>query len=251
MKLITRILGILLLGISQSLSAQDINKATADSAYVVKNYKLAIEQYESLLEQGSAVDIYYNLGNSYYKNQQLGLAIYNYERALKLDPSNEDIIHNLAVSRAHTVDKVDEVPQMFLVTWTKSLIYTFSLHFWAFLGISCFVIAILSVGLYMLARTITYRKSGFFLAIASLFICVFANFFAAHQHYYMKQHNEAIVLSPTVTVHSTPSTDGTSLFVLHEGCRLTIKDDSMNKWKEVQLSDGKVGWISISDIGIY
>ncbi|MFA6832683.1 MAG: tetratricopeptide repeat protein [Bacteroidaceae bacterium] len=251
MKLITKILGILLLGISQSLSAQNISKITADSAYVSQNYKLAIEQYESLLKQGAAADIYYNLGNSYYKTQQLGLAIFNYERALKLNPSDGDIVHNLAVSTAHTVDKVNEVPQMFLVTWTKSLIYSFSLHFWAFLGVVCFVIAILSIGLYMLARTIAYRKSGFFLAIASLLICVLANLFAAHQRYYMKQHNEAIVLSPTVTVHSTPSTDGTALFILHEGCKLTIKDGSMNEWKEVQLSDGKVGWISIDDIGIY
>lgn len=251
MKLITKLLGLLLLGISQSLGAQNISKATADSAYVSNDYKLAIEQYESLLEQGGAADLYYNLGNSYYKTQQLGLAILNYERALKLDPSNGDIIHNLAVADAHTVDKVNQVPQMFLVTWTKSLIYSFSLHFWVFLGVACFVIAIFCVGLYMLARVVTYRKAGFFIAIISLLICVLANLFAAHQRYYMKQHNEAIVLSPTVTVHSTPSKDGTSLFVLHEGCKLMIKDDSMTKWKEVKLSDGKVGWISTDDIGIY
>lgn len=251
MKITTKILCILLLGVFQSLSAQTLSKATADSAYVSKNYKLAIEQYESLLEHGAASDIYYNLGNSYYKNEQLGLAIYNYERALKLDPSNVDIIHNLAVSAARTVDKVDEVPQMFLVTWTKSLIYSFSLQVWTFLGIGCFVVFILSVAIYLFVRTVIYRKVGFFLAIASLLICIMANLFAAHQCYYMKQHNEAIVLSPTVTVHSTPSSDGTSLFVLHEGCKLTIKDDSMNEWKEIQLSDGKVGWISIDAIGLY
>lgn len=227
-----------------------ISKQAADSAYINNDFVGAAELYELLLMDGEAADVYYNLGNSYYKSGETARAILNYERALLLEPGNTDIRFNLEMARAKAVDKVEEVPEIFFVSWTKSLINTQSADSWAICGIVFFVLLIVAAYFYIFSRKVVIKKIGFFGGLVCLCVVILANVFAAQQKRHLLERNSAIIMQPSVTVRSTPSDSGTSLFVLHEGRKVDLKDNSMKGWKEIRLEDGKVGWVPAAAIEV-
>lgn len=233
-----------------SAAKQIVNatKAEGDSAYIKNDFASAIQIYESLLQQGEAPEIYYNLGNCYYKTDDIARAILNYERALLLSPGNTDIRANLEIARSKTIDKVTPVPEIFFITWIKSLVNSQSSDAWARTGIVSFLLLLVSLAIFFFTQHIKWKKIGFSAAILFLIVTVLSNLFASQQKSYLS--NDAIILSPSVTVRSTPSESGTSLFVLHEGRKVEIKDNSMREWKEIRLEDGKVGWVPSSSIEV-
>lgn len=232
------------------LLEDNVTKAQGDSAYMRNDYASAIQIYESLLKKGEASEIYYNLGNSYYKADDIAKAILNYERALLLQPGNADIRANLEIARSKTVDKVASVPDIFFVAWTKSLINCLSVDVWAKLGIVFFILLLVSFSLFFFSKQVVWKKSGFIAGVIFLVFVILSNIFASEQKNELMNRNKAIILSPSVTVRSTPSESGTSLFVLHEGHKIEIKDNSMREWKEIRLEDGKVGWVPTSALEI-
>lgn len=227
---------------------EDITKAEGDSAYIRNDFVSAIQIYESLLRKGESADVYYNLGNSYYKIDEIAKAILNYEKALLLQPGNGDIRANLEVARAKTVDKIEVVPEVFFVTWTKSLISSMSVDSWATCGIVSFLLLIASLYFFIFSKQVVLKKTGFVSGIIFLIVVVMANIFASKQKEELLHRDSAIIMSPSVTVRSTPSENGTSLFILHEGHKVRIKDNSMKAWKEIRLEDGKVGWVPVGSI---
>lgn len=227
-----------------------ITKANGDSAYMKNDFATAIEVYESLLKNGEAAAIYYNLGNSYYKAGEIAKAVLNYERALLMQPGNGDIRANLEVARAKTIDKIEPIPEVFFVSWTKNLINSLGVDAWATIGIISFILLIVALYLFIFSKQIMLKKIGFAAGIIFLIISVCTNLFASQQKERLINRSEAIVMNPSVTVRSTPSESGTSLFILHEGRKISIKDDSMKEWKEILLEDGKVGWIPASAIEV-
>ena len=233
-----------------SSSLEDATKAEGDSAYMKNDYASAIQIYEALLNRGEAADIYYNLGNSYYKAGDIAKAILNYERALLLQPGNGDIRANLEIARSKTVDKVEPVPEIFFVSWTKSLINSMSVDAWAVWGVVSFLLLIVSLYFFIFSKQVVLKKVGFITGIVFLIVVVMANVFASKQKEELLHRDSAIIMNPSVTVRSTPSENGTSLFILHEGHKVDIKDSSMKDWKEIRLEDGKVGWVPVSSIEI-
>lgn len=233
-----------------SSSLEDATKAEGDSAYMKNDYASAIQIYEALLNRGEAADIYYNLGNSYYKADDIAKAILNYERALLLQPGNGDIRANLEIARSKTIDKVEPVPEIFFVSWTKSLINSMSVDSWAVCGVVCFILLIVSLYFFIFSKQTVIKKAGFISGIVFLVVTILANVFASQQKDELMNRNSAIVMNPSVTVRSTPSESGTSLFILHEGHKVDVKDGSMKDWKEIRLEDGKVGWVPASTIEI-
>lgn len=231
-------------------SDDNVTKAEGDSAYMRNDYASAIQIYESLLKKGEAAEVYYNLGNSYYKAGDIAKAILNYERALLLQPGNADIRANLEIARSKTIDKVVSVPDIFFVAWTKSLINCLSVDAWAKLGVAFFILLLVSFSFFFFSKQIMWKKSGFIAGLICLVLVVVSNVFASEQKSKLMNRNEAIILSPSVTVRSTPSESGTSLFILHEGHKIEIKDNSMREWKEIRLEDGKVGWVPTSAIEV-
>lgn len=228
----------------------NVTKVEGDSAYINNDFASAIQIYESLLKQGEAPEIYYNLGNSYYKTDDIARAILNYERALLLSPGNADIRANLEIARSKAVDKVTPIPEIFFVTWIKSLVNSQSSDAWAKTGIVSFLLFLVSLAVFLFTHRIKWKKVGFCATVLLLFATVLSNVFASQQKKYLTEHNDAIILSPSVTVRSTPSESGTSLFILHEGRKVEIKDNSMREWKEIRLEDGKVGWVPASSVEI-
>lgn len=227
-----------------------ISKSLADSAYIRNDFTTAIQIYEMILRTGESADIYYNLGNSYYKIGDIAKAILNYERALILKPANKDIKSNLEIARAKTVDKVTDVPELFFITWLKSITNSMGIQSWAIIAISFFLLFIVSIYIFFFSTKIVARKTFFILALFFLVFCVIANISAAFQRRVRLNRMNAIIISPSVTIRSTPNDNGTSLFILHEGRKVFIKDDSMKDWKEIQLEDGNVGWVKKNDLEV-
>ncbi len=226
-------------------------KEQADKAYADKDYSLAAKTYEQLLNNnGESADIYNNLGNCYYKMNELGKSILNYEKALLLNPGDGDTKANLEFVRSKTVDKIIPINEMFFVTWTKDLINTQSEKSWSKIGIVTFIITLLMIALYIFGNKIIFKKIGFISAIVLFIVCVISNIFAYEKRTDLLSHENAIIMTPSVTVKSTPNETGTNLFVLHEGTKVTIKDNTMKNWKEIKLEDGNVGWVQTKDIEI-
>ena len=230
---------------------QETTKAQADSAYINNDYANAVYLYEDILaNQGESADIYYNLGNSYYKMDNIAKAILNYEKALMLNPGNGDIRFNLELAQSKTVDKVTPMSEVFLVTWMKSLTNTMSEHGWSKLAIASFILTLLGLVLYFFSKKIAMKKIGFISALCLMLVCILANVFASSQKSKAQSHSSAIIMEPSVTVKSTPNEGGTELFILHEGRKVMIKDNTMREWKEIQLEDGNAGWVPASVIEI-
>lgn len=225
-------------------------KAQADSAYAAERYDEAAAVYSALLKQGEHPDIYYNLGNCYYKTGRMALAILNYERAHLLSPSDADIRFNLDLARTKTVDKIVPESEMFFVDWYRSLVNMAGADTWAGIGVAAFILMGLLVMLYLFSGKIGYKKTGFFGAVVMLVVVIFSNIFAWQQNEKLTNRDAAIVMTTSVMVKSTPNDSGTDLFVLHEGTRVELIDQSMKDWKEIRLADGKIGWLKTKDIEV-
>lgn len=236
---------------SAGQSGAVVGKAQADEAYAAGRYAEAAGLYEQIIAgQGVSPVLYYNLGNCYYKTSELAKAILNYERALLLNPGDADARFNLELARSKTVDKITPLRELFFITWAKGFANLQSSDAWAQTAIVCFIICLLSVLLYLFSRRTALRKGAFFAALILLVVCIVANAAASYQKGVLEERTQAIVMQPSVTAKSTPDNSGTDLFVLHEGCKVEIKDNSMRGWKEIRLADGNVGWIPVEAIEI-
>lgn len=242
---------IFLLSFVQFVQAESFTKADADKAYQENKYAEAIKMYENILAtQGESAVVYYNLGNSYFKEKNMAKAVLNYERALLLNPGDADIRFNLDMARSKTVDQITPATEVFIVTWINSLTNMQSERGWAKIGIVSFICLLVGLALYIFSKRLFIRKIGFIGAIILLVVTVCANLFARQQKNELMDRTGAIVMSPTVTVKSTPDKSGTELFVLHEGTKVFVEDNSMKGWKEIRLEDGNKGWIPTGAIEI-
>ena len=222
---------------------QNVSKADADSAYIKEDYATAISIYENLLKKGVSAEIYYNLGNSYYKAGDIARAILNYERAVLLSPNNSDYNTNLDIASAKKVDKDEYSSEIFIISWGKSIVNLMSSDQWAIFSVIVFIIFLVGLSLFVFSKKSTIKKTSFVFGLCALILVPITNYCASYQRNKILSKNTAIVLEPSVTVRSTPSETGTSLFVIHEGKKVNIKDGSMTSWKEIELENGQVGWI--------
>jgi len=234
--------------ISVSAMAQEEAIKEAETLYMQENYDEAIQRYESiLLNYGESSQIYYNLGNAYYKSGQIAPAILNYERALLLDPGDSDIRFNLQLAKLRTVDKIEPLEDFFLKKWFLSIQNMGAADSWAKLGIFSFILLIGCLLLFFFSRWIRLKKVGFYLGILFLVMVIFSNIFAHNQKRERELRNVAIIFSPTVTVKSSPDASGTDLFILHEGTKVIIKS-ALGEWNEIVSEDGNVGWMPKKDV---
>lgn len=230
-----------------SLMQAAITKADADALYEKGNYEEAAAAYESLLKvEGLAAEVYYNLGNCYYKLDKIPFAVLNYERALLLDPGDGDIRANLALARGKTVDKVVPPSEMFFVTWWRDLTNCMSMDSWTIVGFSAFILMLIGILVYRFVPQLLARKIGFYSAMFLFALVIIANFAAFSQHRDLTHRNTAIILAPSVVVKSSPSDRSTDLFLIHEGSKVEILDNSMKEWMEVKFEEGKQGWIPVN-----
>ena len=230
------------------LSANAITKQNADDEYAKGNYQQAIKDYQEILKAGVSSEIYYNLGNAYYRTDNITQALLAYERALQLSPGDNDIRFNLQYARSKTIDKITPETEMFFVTWYNSLVNFTSVDRWANTAIVSIVMALLLILVFLFAPQMWARKSGFYGSAVFLLLFAFANLFAFQQKHELETKQGAIVIAPTVNVKKTPAASGTDVFVIHEGTRVDITDRGMKQWRGVKLADGREGWLKTSQI---
>ena len=217
----------------------------ANAAYNMGNYDSAKIVYEKILSTDmESVPLYFNLGNTYYKMHEYPMAIYYYEKALKLDPSNEEVQTNLAIANHAIVDKIEPVPQSFIVKFWCNTRALLSGDQWAWCSIAFFALLLVSAFLFLRSRKIGVRKLGFFAGIVFLLVFGLSVVFAAQQKYAYENQDQAIIMAPTVTVKSSPNAASVDLFVLHEGTKVTVLESS-DGWNKVRIANGSVGWLEV------
>lgn len=208
--------------------------------YKAAQYIQAVEHYEQLLEQGyKEAEVYYNLGNCYYKLNQTAKAVLNLERAAKLAPEDEDIQHNLKLANLKTIDKIQPVPQLSVITWWKRFISSHSSGGWATLALVLVWVSLISfAALFFLGMKKITSAIGVLCLIFSIF------FLALGFRQNQKEHNpgEAVLMVPNTFVKSAPDENGNNLFMIHEGIKFEILD-RVGSWHKIRLADGKVGWL--------
>ena len=220
----------------------------ANEAYNAGKYDTAVVLYEKILATDmESVPVYYNLGNAYYRMKEFPKAIYNYERALKLDPSNEDVRVNLQFANMSIEDKNEPVPESFIVKGWRKLRTMCSGDTWAWWSVVAFALMLASVFLFLRSRRVGLRKLGFFAGIAFLVVFAFSVVFAAQLRHSAVTQDQAIIMSPTVNAKSKPDEGGVDLFVLHNGTKVTILESS-NGWNKVRIANGDIGWIEANNM---
>ena len=221
-----------------------------NAAYNEGRYSTASDIYESILSSGEhSAKLYYNLGNAYFKQEMLGKAILNYNRALRLAPSDEDIRHNLDYAEQATKDNIEQIPVFFLSAWTRAVRDIMGGNAWTIISLVTLSIALLSALAYQLAQRLSLRKMGFYaMAIAAILFIISSTFAYQHRQNIVNSQ-EAIVMSSAVPVKSSPDRAATDLFVIHEGTKLSL-GEVINGWQEIRIADGRKGWVESSRIEI-
>ena len=220
-------------------------------AYTAGDYASALQDWEELRSAGLvSKELYYNLGNAYFKTEEIAPAILWYERALRLDPSDADIRYNLEFARSRTQDRIDEVPEIFFEAWGHKMCYLLPSDTWAVLCLVFLAATVALALLFLLGSTSGRRRLGFFAGIVTLLLAFLGWDFAQWQRTEARRQDTAIVMRAVSSVKSSPSADtAKDLFILHEGTRVKLLD-SVSSYSNIELSDGRQGWILTKDIEV-
>lgn len=220
------------------------------SAYQEGRWKDAAGAWENAVADGveSAV-LYYNIGNAWFKDGNVPKAILNYERALKLNPSYDDARFNLEFARTRIQDRIEEVPEFVLAAWGRKMCYKLSSNVWAVLFIVFLAGALAMLLTFLLSSGRGARRAGFFSAIGLFLVALLCLDFAYWQYSDYRKTDSAIVMVPVSSVKSSPSSgvDAKDLFVLHEGTKVRILDEA-GDWMNIELADGRQGWMRKSEV---
>lgn len=223
----------------------------ANEAYAQENWNAAIKDYQTIADASvESAALWCNMGSAWYKSGNLGKAIVCYERALKLDPSYEDARYNLELLNSIKLDRIESVPELIIATWTKKIGRLLDSNAWAVCFLVFLAVALAMALLFVLGSSVTSRRVGFFTGIVFvLFAFASLSFSIWQKNAYMKA-DVAIVVKPVSSVKSAPSGDSAKdFFVLHEGTKVKIVD-SVGGWYNIELTDGRQGWLPSSDIEI-
>ncbi|WP_304060822.1 BatD family protein [Hoylesella loescheii] len=225
------------------LATNAATKTSADQEYKRGNYPQAIADYKSLLKKTPSAEVYYNLGNAYFRSDSIPQAILAYERAALINPGNSYIRFNLQFARGKTIDKVAEPDEMFFISWFRSAANLATVDGWATMVLFSAALLGCCILLYFFSSRILVRKVGFGCAIAFAILFVLSNIFALYQKNALTNKEGAIIMAPATNLKKTPIRSGADEAVLHEGTRVDIADRSIKGWLGVKLADGREGWI--------
>ena len=224
---------------------------TANQAYIDGRWADAVADYELISGMGlESAALYCNTADAYFKDGNISKAILFYERALRLDPSYEDARYNLELLNNTIQDRIDPVPDFILRVWAKDICYVMDSDAWAVCFLVLLALTLALALLFILGATAAGRRAGFFTGIVTLLLAVASLSFSLWQKNDYMSADDAIVMRPVTSVKSSPSSEAsTDLFILHEGTKVRILDNVGN-WYNVELADGRQGWILSKDIEI-
>ncbi|MCQ2265453.1 MAG: tetratricopeptide repeat protein [Bacteroidales bacterium] len=250
MRKIIALINILLISSLAFASSDDELMKKGNEAYQNGKYELAVQCYQEIVSHGNeGAVLYYNLGNAYFKAKQTPEAILWYERALRLDPSNEDIKHNIAYANLQITDKIDVLPQLFIVRWWNALSQRHTASGWATMAVIAVIVLALSVTLLLVSRRRWLNLSAMIVCLVALLIAVFAWIFAHHESKRYIDQPEAVVMQSVVNAKGSPNEEAASLFVIHEGLKVAVTD-RVGNWVEIKLPNGEKGWVESASLEV-
>lgn len=215
----------------------------ANLEYAAGFYDHALELYLSVIEAGYvSPELYYNLGNTYFKLNRIPEAILNYERAMKLDPGDENTQFNLELARARTIDKIESIPELFYQRWFRLLVNSYHADGWGTISIVFLFLSLILAVVFLITVRRWLRIFSFYLAALFLVLSLSTLGLAYVQQQQLTEKPEAIIFDPSVTVKSSPSDASIDLFVIHEGTKVLITDQ-VGEWYEVRIASGSIGWL--------
>lgn len=230
----------------------------ADSAYMRDDFATAAALYQQIItEEGTSSDLYYNLGNAYYRQGMLGKAIVYYERALKLNPTNKEALSNLAFVNS----KITDIPGdkgTFISNTFNNIASKLHSNTWATIAIVSFIMLLVGIAMYVFSSNIAIRKSGFFGALILLVATIITNVFAYMSALRSTSDNEAIIITPSTLLSTSPREPkdrSEEAMLLHEGTKVEILDSVKNGidssaiiWYDVQVDNTHRAWIKSSAV---
>ena len=219
-----------------------------NNLYQNGKYSEAIKQYSSIEKQGLiSDDLFFNLGNCYYKLNKVAPSIYYYEKALKINPTHEDASFNLAYAKRMTIDVIEELPQTFLQRFSSTVIQKLPFETWAIIAVLASFLASILFLLYHFSYSSKKKLFYFNTSIFAVFVLLISTFFAFNNYDTVQKNRTAIVFVDKVEIKNAPSTSSEVVFELHEGTKVLILDE-LDSWKKIKIADGKIGWIYANDI---
>ena len=233
--------------IALSQSAEDLFKK-ANTQYKEGQYEKAIDTYHQIKELNLiSSEVYYNLGNCHYKLNEVAPAIYNYEKALLIDPLNEDARNNLVFAKKLTIDNIKELPKSIFQKMDESYVKKLSYNEWAittivfvFLGSSLFL-------LFYFSYTPSLKRLFFVTSVLSFLLFIFSFIITVKEYSFNLSNVEAIIFVEETEVKNAPTLNSDDIFKLHEGTKVTVLD-AVDSWKKIKIADGKIGWIQADQI---
>lgn len=247
---------ILLFTVAISSWSQDSLNVTqqAIEAYNSGNYKRVINLLEkeknSQLAKGlESSDLYYNLGNAYFRDNQLAKARLYYERAFLINPGDRDTKHNIDYLTTKIEDKIVVVDSFFLSIWFRAIQNLLSSNGWAKFAIVTFIILMFSIAAFFFGKLLVIKKAAFYTGIVMLVLLIFANIFSYKQKAKLEHHDTAIIMTSSAPIYTSPDVNSKELFILHSGTKVSINKEDRT-WLEVEIDNGSIGWIQRDKIEI-
>ncbi|CAM1358920.1 Anaphase-promoting complex, cyclosome, subunit 3 [Tenacibaculum sediminilitoris] len=233
--------------ITLAQSASDLF-LSANSLYKEGKYEEAIKLFEQIEAKNQvSSEVYYNLANCYYKINKTAPAIYNYEKALQLDPLNEDAKNNLIIAKRLTLDRIEALPKSVFQKFNENYLQKFTYNTWAIITIVFSFIASILFLLFYFAYTPNKKRAYFTASIISFFLLITSLTITYSQYNQTKNTIEAIIFTEEVSVNNEPTDSSNEIFTLHEGTKVYVLD-SVDNWKKIKLVDGKIGWVNSQNL---
>jgi tetratricopeptide (TPR) repeat protein len=225
----------------------DADFTRANELYTAQRYQDALTLYLKLDSLGyESGELYFNIGNSAYKLNQVGISVLYYEKAKRLLGNDDDVQHNLDLANLRTKDRLPEVPEFFLESVLKSIIGFFGVG--AMILFFVFLYAFITLAVlrmkYLIDRD---RLSWKILQTTSLVLTIFFAILVSLNAYRSRAEEAAVVMSAVVNIKSEPKSSGATQSIVHEGLKVLLIR-SQGNWLEVQLPDGNKGWVEEKDL---
>lgn len=231
-----------------SQEADKFRKGVDD--YTAGNFKEALQSWMDIYNTGyRSANLNYNIGNAYFKLGDIPNAILFYERAYLLKPADENINYNLGIAKSMTVDRFNEIPELFFVRWFNFISLAVYGNTWSMISLISFILCLAFLSMYIFSSQYRLKVTGFWLALILFVISVSSISFSWQNRTLVSDSHKGIISVPQVSGKSSPDNSGTDLFVIHEGTKVSIGEE-LSGWYEITLSDGNKGWVPAGSLNI-
>jgi len=220
----------------------------ANKLYQQEEYMGALDLYQQIEKQEmESAALYFNMGNIYYRTNQVAPSIYYYEKALRMSPNNKDIKFNLNFANTMVLDNIEPLPKSLGQKFMDSVVLRFTYETWAKIAVSlAFVFAILFL-LYHFSYSTSKKRIYFITSILSVIFVTVSLFFSYRNKHYVDAKIEAVIFSAETQVKSAPTNSSDVYFELHEGTKVLVLE-TLDNWKKIKIADGKMGWMKDADL---